>query len=1318
MKYVLQSTLIFLIIGMLTNIGFSQRSQLTLVCPDDILKEECCATPTEDPLYGIATLVLPEASTTCVRQKIKYEWINEGESIPIGPSSLPSVEGFTTHDIVIVVSDLCGDVDTCKYSIEITRPELIFEFAPCPSDTVIYVLPGEMGALVEYQLPEFKSTCPAPNNLEITPDPLPASGSMFPLGTTTLSFLATNDVCGEAFCEFSIIVEEANIGGVQCPTDTVIMELYPDSPSPDFGTAIIQLPTATTTCPADSSISVAILDSGNYRMNNDGTFSVVGFQTHTVRFEVSDACDNTDTCTYNITLERPEAILNWETCPMDTIVVFLEDDQTFAQNVYELPTASSNCFEGFEIISDPNNKGIDGQFFPGLHIERYTLTASCAESEFCEIIIDVRTGGPVVEFENCPDDLIKIESFAIAPADDPLYGLAKIEVPDLFSACEFGQEIIRALPNNSDIVTIDGEEYVSGFQTHEVLFLGVGNGCGVVDTCAYTITIERPDTVLMFLNCPRDTTITLAAGETEVVFDYTTPAVGSNCPDVVLQADEGNIGSGGTFPIGIQTESYNVMSACGLISCCFNVIVRSEDSNLMVECPDSFVEMEDPISTGQEDYGTALIEFPMASTNCSDPLVSIELLNEDIVFVEGQPAVQGFQVHDIVFRIEDTCGNTEICSYTIEIVRPELVFEIAFCPEDIVVQVPVGTRGAIVNYDLPQINTNCPDTVGLSTLPPGVPTRGDLFPVGTTSISYVFSSEFCGNATCTFNVVVEEDVSMEEGVDLELRLEAANEALERYTSGDFRLILTNNGSDVATNVAVDLGYDPNEIVPVGNWPAMPSKGTYFPVLKYWQIPVMNPGEIVTLDIKMFAKMAGASFMAEVGAADQMDIDSSPNNAVCCEAMEDDEVFFKAEIIEPPFIFTCPEDFTEAYVLPVEGDDPLFGKAIVVFPEATSTSCANTQANVVLVTTENIGEVNGMTVVEGFQRHELTFLITDECGNSEMCSYTINVTMPNLYHRFAYCPENKIINIPADESSTKVYYSSPVFETNCPETAAVSALAGTPASGSDFPLGTTTISYIAQSACEVDTCSFDVIVKKEEAVMTDLELRLRVNQSDMRPFKPIHCRFTVYNNSDVDAENVQFKLNLQSNYLVQIGHTTAAVSQGAYQDFVGDWNVGTVTARDSANLWVDLFYADTEQTAIYAQITSAMQRDMDSTPSNGACCTAWEDDEIAFPLGTGRIIDEKPESLDFSELRRPVREGADNISAYPNPSSSQLNIYDALDRPLTSFSILDLSGRVLRNETLQSRTNHISIDISALQDGMYYILLNAESVQIPLRFVKN
>jgi hypothetical protein len=76
---------------------------------------------------------------------------------------------------------------------------------------------------------------------------------------------------------------------------------------------------------------------------------------------------------------------------------------------------------------------------------------------------------------------------------------------------------------------------------------------------------------------------------------------------------------------------------------------------------------------------------------------------------------------------------------------------------------------------------------------------------------------------------------------------------------------------------------------------------------------------------------------------------------------------------------------------------------------------------------------------------------------------------------------------------------------------------------------------------------------------------------------------------------------------------------------------------------------------------------------------------------------------------------DKISTYPNPARNVLNIKTELDLP--DLSIVDLAGRiVMHTGTLVNGNN--PIDISALNEGMYFLTTNENGITVSKRFVKS
>ncbi len=99
---------------------------------------------------------------------------------------------------------------------------------------------------------------------------------------------------------------------------------------------------------------------------------------------------------------------------------------------------------------------------------------------------------------------------------------------------------------------------------------------------------------------------------------------------------------------------------------------------------------------------------------------------------------------------------------------------------------------------------------------------------------------------------------------------------------------------------------------------------------------------------------------------------------------------------------------------------------------------------------------------------VTCTATDEAGNDASCSFTVQVTGDGCG---LTCPENITVVAPDGECSAVVNYPAPTGETEC------GVITSTPASGSTFPLGTTTVTVNAASG---STCSFTVTVVDQQA----------------------------------------------------------------------------------------------------------------------------------------------------------------------------------------------------------------------------------------------
>ena len=126
-------------------------------------------------------------------------------------------------------------------------------------------------------------------------------------------------------------------------------------------------------------------------------------------------------------------------------------------------------------------------------------------------------------------------------------------------------------------------------------------------------------------------------------------------------------------------------------------------------------------------------------------------------------------------------------------------------------------------------------------------------------------------------------------IDLELSMSASVPEPDRFSRSRITLTLTNNSSITATNVVSYFRFSPGNYVVAGNGAVtITGGGTFSTTSGSWEIPSLSGGETATVSFELFTLSDEFLPCAEVVFADQEDIDSTPGNGQCPNAVEDDE----------------------------------------------------------------------------------------------------------------------------------------------------------------------------------------------------------------------------------------------------------------------------------------------------------------------------------------------------------------------------------------------------------------------------------------------
>ncbi len=172
--------------------------------------------------------------------------------------------------------------------------------------------------------------------------------------------------------------------------------------------------------------------------------------------------------------------------------------------------------------------------------------------------------------------------------------------------------------------------------------------------------------------------------------------------------------------------------------------------SLSINCPGNSTINLSPGATG----GFATWSIPTASTTCSG--------NANVVQVSGisRNSFVGPGTYTIRYRITDNCGNTEDCRFTVTLEEngenPPNFDELRItCQDDILITIPESGTGSFVSWDRPEVGSNCPGGFTLFQLS-GIPNNSTQSP-GEYTVRYrVFDQ--CGNLEeCSFMVTIRRD---------------------------------------------------------------------------------------------------------------------------------------------------------------------------------------------------------------------------------------------------------------------------------------------------------------------------------------------------------------------------------------------------------------------------------------------------------------------------------------------------------------------------------------------------------------------------------
>lgn len=201
-----------------------------------------------------------------------------------------SVFPLGTTVVTYTAKDNGGNITTAKFSV-VVRDAHGPESSNCPTTITVQAKADECKARVRWQPPVFTDACDDKITVTSTHKP----GNEFPVGTTDVTYTATDNANNVTTCTFQVVVQDIVPPVISnCPGDITL------ATSSESGTAVVDWtpPTATDECTLISFLPT----------HNPGDIFPTG--TTTVTYTATDKSGNITTCSFSVKVGMEETPLD------------------------------------------------------------------------------------------------------------------------------------------------------------------------------------------------------------------------------------------------------------------------------------------------------------------------------------------------------------------------------------------------------------------------------------------------------------------------------------------------------------------------------------------------------------------------------------------------------------------------------------------------------------------------------------------------------------------------------------------------------------------------------------------------------------------------------------------------------------------------------------------------------------------------------------------------------------------------------------------------------------------------------------------------
>lgn len=495
--------------------------------------------------------------------------------------------------------------------------------------------------------------------------------------------------------------------------------------------------------PTDTTCTITSLASGAsanftfvYQLNNGVAVGTLITGTSTVSSETTElhTPDNTSTSENDVTAGAPG-----NTCTLDCP----SDITTLANTTFNGDPGAFVSFssaEGIGSCGEISSSQASGSFFP-VGTTTITVTSETGGGGCTFDVTVVTAGAPTI---SCPADV------TVTAAQGEDFANAAPGTPTTNPSMDVSISGVRS----------DGEELTATYPLGTTLITWtVTDSVGLTASCTQRIIVNP-------FGCGNDTENPTITAPADIVLD-TPPNISGNCGFVIGESQLGTataadnctvnvsrtgVPAGNFFPVGVTTITYTATDSAGNTATDTQTVTVRDLTAPIIEAPPdaSYTCMSEvpAASPSQATRGTVLDEngnpLPPGPPvdNCGTPTVTIS----ETVTGAGNPSSP--RIITRTFTATDAAGNSASDDQVITVIDPTP--PTISCPADITVYLPLNSTdtSTVVNF-----NVTGSDNCGTPTITTNAP-AGNVFPVGTTTVTATANDGNGNTASCSFNVTV------------------------------------------------------------------------------------------------------------------------------------------------------------------------------------------------------------------------------------------------------------------------------------------------------------------------------------------------------------------------------------------------------------------------------------------------------------------------------------------------------------------------------------------------------------------------------------